>query len=506
MPNSNLLTKILATLGPASESVDHLVRLIEEGARVFRVNFSHGTFDDFAQRIANVREAAKQTGVPIGVLGDLSGPKIRVERVPEPFDLTPGDWVEFTTLEMETRKYEDTGVSVLSTTYPAIVHDVQPGDRVFINDGAVRLLCIDNPYTEFDQEKRLHCRVTAGGTVSNKKGINLPDSAVSAPSLTDWDRQCVSFAVEHEVDFLALSFVRKAQDLVELKQLLAELGHDSQTGSPLPVIAKVEKPEAIEDIEAICDEADGIMVARGDLGVEMEPSEVPVLQKKIISTAHAYGKPVIVATQMLESMISNSHPTRAEVSDVANAIHEGADAVMLSGETAVGKFPKQAVAVMAMAARNMEAFNNSHGSATRRPPSKTRDSKYRTAALAHAVSVIVEDLEPKYVVNWSELGGGARYLSQNRLPVPIIAVSSNRRALRQMSLMFGVTAVRMERPDDAVEFLTNLDALMLERGWAEPGDPLVIVKGEPLGIPGVTNQIRIHYIGDVCRVTWRAKN
>lgn len=509
MAHNMLLTKVLATVGPATETVDMLCRLIDEGARVFRINFSHGAFDEFSARIANVREASRVSGVPIGILGDLSGPKIRIERVEEPFDVGVGDFVEFTATKRQSQRYPDTGVTVLSSTYPAIVEDAAVGDRVFINDGAVRMLVIDKVWAEDDDASRLHCRVTHGGKISNKKGINLPDSQVSAPSLTDWDRQCAEFAAKEEVEYLALSFVRKAADIDDLRNLLKELARDKKTppsSARIPIVAKIEKPEAIEELEGIVDAADGIMVARGDLGVEMEAAEVPVLQKKIIRCAHNYGKPVIVATQMLESMIENSQPTRAEVSDVANAIYEGADAVMLSGETAVGKHPEQAVHMMAKTARTMEALVSDESRKNTRPPAKLREGKYRTAALAHAVSVVVNDLNPKFAVCWSELGGTARYLSQNRLSVPILAFSSNEAGLRRMALLFGVEPFHVPRPKDSAEFLVNLDDLLLSRGWCVPGDPIVIVKGEPIGTPGVTNQLQIHYVGDVCRIAWHVKD
>ncbi len=508
MLDNQFLTKILATIGPASESTEVLARLVDEGARVFRINFSHGKFDAFAERIARIRAVSADMNTPLGILGDLSGPKIRLERVAEPFEVTVGDFVEISTLDVPSQRFADSGVTVLSTTYPEMVDDVEPGHRVFINDGAIRMLAIDKPHATDDGAPRLQCRVTGGGTISNRKGINLPDSNLTAPSLTDWDRECVRFAAEQDLDFLALSFVRRAADIRELRALLESVAVErSDKGlARLPIVAKIEKPEAIREIDQIVDEADAIMVARGDLGVEMEPTEVPILQKRIIKAAHDFGKPVIVATQMLESMIVSPTPTRAEVSDVANAIHEGADAVMLSGETAVGKFPIQAVNVMARTARSMEGYLGRNRGDLTRSPIHLRDRKYRTAALAHAVSVVVQDLEPAFVICWSELGGTARYLSQNRLSVPILAVSSNHQTLRKMSLLFGVTPVGMERPDDTVSFLERLDALVLERGWCDPGDPVVIVKGEPIGTPGVTNEIRIHYIGDVCRIAWHAKD
>ncbi|MEE9404233.1 MAG: pyruvate kinase, partial [Algisphaera sp.] len=377
---------------------------------------------------------------------------------------------------------------------------VKEGQRLLVNDGAIRMLVANK--VEGD-DPHLVCSVTVGGKLSNKKGVNLPDTDVSAPALTAWDKKCAAWAVQAGCDFLALSFVRKASDVHQLKTLLANIEPEPVE---LPIIAKIEKPQAITELDAILDAADGVMVARGDLGVEMDLASVPVMQKTIIRRAHAHGKPVIVATQMLESMIDNPFPTRAEVSDVANAIIDGADAVMCSGETAVGKWPIEVIRIMARTATLTEAYDANQRAGTTRPPANLQETRYRTAALAHGVSTIVNDLDPRCVVMWSELGGGARYLSQNRLRVPVVAVSSNHTALRKMSLHFGVHPVFMKRPDDGAAFVEAVDELLIENGWAAPGDAVVIVKGDPLGIPGVTNQIRIHYVGDVCRLTWHPKD
>lgn len=515
-----LLTKILATVGPASREADTLVRMIEEGARLFRVNFSHGDFDDFQQSIDAIRDAATQAGVSVGILGDLSGPKIRVTTVKDgQLELEAGDHVEFTQRDATADRDPDTRVVTVGTTYPEMVDDVEPGQRLLVNDGAIRMLVTDKVRPDDDPSRdnhkrrpddpRLICRVTTGGTLSNKKGVNLPDTHVSAPALTDWDEQCAAWAVEAGLDFLALSFVRKADDVRQLNDLLQKLGRDNRTlrsHSRLPIVAKLEKPQAIDELDEILQETDAVMVARGDLGVEMDLAHVPIIQKKIIRRAHAYGKPVIVATQMLESMIESFTPTRAEVSDVANAILDGTDAIMLSGETAVGAHPIQVVHTMARTAQVTEQYDAQQRVGTTKPPSHLRESRYRTAAIAHGVSTIVNDLQSVCVVMWSELGGGARFLSQNRLRVPIFAVSSSEPALRQMSLLFGVHPVHMPRPQDTDEFLGRVDDLLIGHGHAEPGDPVVIVKGEPLGTPGVTNKIRIHYVGDVCRLTWHAKD
>lgn len=498
-----LLTKILASIGPASYDIERLVHMVEAGVRVVRINFSHGDFDDFAKALSLAREAARRTRIDIGVLGDLCGPKIRVgEVLDDVFEVEQGDLIEITRKDVISQKYKDTGISVVSTSFPDMIDEAETGDRLLIDDGFVRTLVVDKPYAHDDRGHRLCCRVTHGGKISTRKGINLPDTHLSTPSLTDYDRECAEWALENDLDFLALSFVRHADDLNDLRDHLRSL---KPKGVLPPIVAKIEKPQAVDHIDAICDRADGIMVARGDLGVEMDLAEVPIIQKRIIETAHDYGKPVIVATQMLQSMIVESTPTRAEVSDVANAILDGADAVMLSGETAVGKHPVQAVTYMGRTASRTEAHANDRRDASGHAPRTLRESRYRTAALAHGVSILVDDLAPKFVVSWSELGGGARYLSQNRLPVPIVAISSNHAALRHMSLLYGVTPIFMSRPRDSQEFLMMVDDLLLDRQWAKHGDAIVVVKGEPIGRPGVTNQIVVHYVGDVTNVGWHAK-
>ena len=493
-----ILTKIVATLGPACNRPEVVVRLIEEGARVFRVNFSHGGFDGFEASLQAVRQASQETGVPVGVLGDLSGPKIRVGQVREGgVEVAVGMRVEF---QQGSIVAGQGGVSsdtvAFSTTYPAFIDDVQPGHRLYINDGAVRMLVVEK--SGKGDAQSVVCSVTVGGLVTSSKGINLPDTAVSAPSLTDHDLRCVDWAVEHGVDYLALSFVRRAQDVRDLKSRLQGAANESQ--EVIPVIAKIEKPQALDELDQITHEADALMVARGDLGVEMDLAAVPVIQKRIIKQAHKQGKPVIVATQMLQSMIEAPTPTRAEVSDVANAIYDGADAVMLSGETAVGSYPVQAVRMMGQVAANIERELGDHPGATANTPRQLQESRYRTAALAHGVNVVVRDLGAGLMGIWSQHGGGARYLSQNRPLIPIIAASSDPAVLRRMSLLFAVTPVLMDPPANLEDFADKIDQLILDRGWAQQGDQVVLVAGEPIGTPGVTNTLLIRQLGRVCKL------
>ena len=495
-------TKIVATLGPASATPEAIEALVREGARVLRINFSHGEQADHARLLEAAREAGRRSGRHLGVLGDLGGPKIRVGEVAAPgLELAAGDAVLFASdaraAEVDTEACRRLKArAILGTTLPQLVDAVLPGHQLLINDGAVRLACTG--HVQEAGQRLMRCEVTVPGRVTTRKGINAPDSELNVPSLTDRDRLCARWAVEQELDFLALSFVRRTSDLMELRHFLREL---QPNGHRMPIIAKIEKPQALRELDAICEQADALMVARGDLGVEMELAQVPVIQKQVIAKAHHHGKPVIVATQMLETMIENEHPTRAEVSDIANAIYDGADAVMLSGETSVGRNPPRVVQVMRRISQITQedlASPEGRGRAglIRQPPGRLQETRYRTAALAHGVSTIVNDLGAVLIVTWSQNGGTARYLSQNRIGAPIVACSSDAHSLRRMSLLNAVYPVHMERPASVEQFVTAADKLVRERRWASLGDRLVIVAGEPIGAPKVTNVIRIHIVGD----------
>lgn len=506
-----VLTKIVATLGPASADVGSMMDMIEEGVRVFRINFSHGKLDDFGALITKVREASKRAGRYVGALGDLSGPKLRVGKVIEGgLALHAGDSILLTSDSVIAG--ESGGVPTFSVNNPDLINEVQLNERVLIDDGAVALKCVA---AAADNNGLLKCDVLHGGLVTSAKGVNLPDTDLSLPSLTEWDHRCVDYAVEMGFDFLALSFVRSAADVVQLKERLRELGarpqpksaQESPTGrqiasygrgaeSFIPIVAKIEKPQALNDLEAIVDETDVVMVARGDLGVEMEPEEVPICQKKIIRSCHHHGKPVIVATQMLQSMIAAPVPTRAETSDVANAIFDGADAVMLSGETAVGAHPVESVRMMRRIARRTNEYRKMEN-LNFDPPESPRQSRYRPAALARGVKAIVQDLDARLIVMWSQTGGGASYLSQNKLAVPIVAYSSSSEALRRLSVLYGVAPRFMNKPASTAAFIKEVDSMLIENQWATEGDAIVIVLGEPIGMSGLTNKIRVHYIGDI---------
>ena len=503
------LTKIVATLGPATSSPEILLKIIQGGVRVARINFSHGTFEEYKDLIGKVRTASFDTGIPVAVMGDLSGPKIRIGQVTEGgVMLEPGMLVEFQ--EEETTTIPGKRI-IFSTNYGKFIEEVHPGQTILLNDGDVRMECMEK-HLEADR-KYIVCRIDEGGLITSHKGVNLPDTELSLPALTDYDYKCIEFAVEQDVDYLALSFVRCADDVRLLKNRLKELGvrpfdlaldreggavslpADLKSVRMIPVISKIEKPQAVHDLDEILKESDGIMVARGDLGVEMDLAEVAVLQKEIVHQCREFGVPVIVATQMLQSMIDSPVPTRAEVSDVANAIYDGADAVMLSGETSVGKWPVETVAMMQRIAFKTNDYLRTNGIAEPVVPKKIH-SRYRTSALADGVRTVVDEIDAKLIVMWTQLGGSASYLSQLRRTIPVVACTHHPKVLNQLALLYGIKPVLMDPPENGSEFIKAADRLILEKGWAKKGDPVVFVYGEPIHVSGITNTIYIHYLGE----------
>ncbi|MCW5775048.1 MAG: pyruvate kinase [Phycisphaeraceae bacterium] len=496
------LTKIIATLGPASESPEMVRALVDSGASVFRLNFSHGSFDDHLRRLRAVRAVSESVRLPLAVFGDLPGPKIRVGRVPATGIVLHAGADALIRTDLDEARYEAESdgqrTVLLPCAYQPLAREVKPGHRVLINDGAIRMLAVDaDPRGAW-----LRCRVTVGGLVTTGKGINLPDSDLSAPALTDRDLACVERAVEHALDFLALSFVRRADDVLDLKRRLAGMcpacksEPDDEHGASIPVIAKIEKPQAVANIDAIADAADAIMVARGDLGVEMDLVRVPVVQKRIVAAAAEWGKPCIVATQMLETMVEHATPTRAEASDVANAIFDGAGCLMLSGETAVGKRPDLAVDTMRRIALEAERHLASLPQRAD-PPQRLVQQRYRTAALAHGAWHVAHDCAAELIVCWSQAGGTARYLSQNDFSIPIVAYSSSPRATRRMALLRGVTPICSPPPPSGrlADWNAQVDRDLLARGWAAEGTPVVLLAGKPLGHAKATNTIAFHRVG-----------
>ncbi|NQU34401.1 MAG: pyruvate kinase [Bacteroidetes bacterium] len=507
--NDFQLTKIIATLGPATGSVDKIISLINEGVRVFRINFSHGSFEEHEKTYSYIREAEKRTGIFVAIMGDLSGPKIRVGRVVEGGVLVvEDDCIVFVRDEIiaGSKGYELS----FSSTLPEFITEVKIGEKILIDDGNIECECIELKTRNGKHE--LLCKVIIGGTISSSKGINLPHTNLSVSALTEKDKACVDFAVTHNFDFLALSFVRQAEDIRILKNLLTELGArpgkiitsggdlgfsklSSVRDSFIPIITKIEKPQAIDNLEAIIMETDAVMVARGDLGVEMDLAEVAILQKQIIKLCQEHGRPVIVATQMLQSMIESAVPTRAEVSDVANAIFDGADAVMLSGETAVGKYPVQVVRMMnkiAFRTNNYIKLNSIKAGTDMEKP----DLSFRAAAIAKGVQTLVKEIDPKFIVVWTNMGGSAVYLSQHRMQVPILAFNAEESRLRQLSLLYGIMPIKMEQPKSGSDFINNIDQMLISKKWAELGDAIIIVSGDPINRKGFANRIVIHFVGE----------
>lgn len=505
-----LLTKIVATLGPATADPETIRELITIGVRVFRLNFSHGTFDEHSQLLAAVRSVAAEASVPVAVMGDLSGPKIRVgEVVDAGVTLQPGAPVAFVAHAVVATRPEagpDEGV-IFSTSYPDLVHEVQPGQTILLDDGKVRLRCLGKAGE--GAQLRLLCEVTHGGVVTSRKGVNLPETELSLPALTEKDHACARYAVENELEYLALSFVRSPEDVMALRTLLTELEDQLQAADRpregeqdpwaeirrMPIISKIEKPQAVQRIEEIVAVSDAIMVARGDLGVEMDLAEVPVVQKRIIDRCVATGKPVIVATQMLESMIESPTPTRAETSDVANAILDGADAVMLSGETSIGKWPLRAAEVMSRVARR----TNEH--LLQQPfvshiPRQVQDRWRQPLAMAEGVGVMAPRIDARMLVVWASADGTALWLSRNKASRPILLLGEDERLLRRAALLHGVNPICLQRPASPAALVTTVDALVLERRWAERGDvllfllPLTLEPGTPL------NALYVHHLGE----------
>jgi pyruvate kinase len=455
-------TRIVATVGPASSDGATLAALITAGVDVFRLNMSHGTHAGHRAAYAAIREAASACGREVAVLADLCGPKIRCGLFEgDRIDLVTGSEVLVTTRQLLGRP------GLIPSQYAALHEDVRPGARILLDDGNLELR------VEAIDGQDVRCHVVQGGMLKNKKGINLPDVAVSAPALTDQDRMDARFSLALGVDYLALSFVRHANDIAELRQLIVDGG----VGADTLIIAKIEKPEALGDIDAILDAADGIMVARGDLGVELPAESVPFIQSELIDRARARSKPVIVATQMLESMIGNPRPTRAEVSDVSTAVMAGADAVMLSAETASGAFPLQAVATMDRVARQTEAYLWRHGAFESILDGAPRPAPIPLAeAVAKATSQLSRDLQARAIFVVSGSGLSARRVSSGRPAAPIVAVSSDLRSVRRMCLLWGVV------PSAATpEALQHADALARQRvsalGLATPGQRILKVSG-----------------------------
>ncbi|WP_030683240.1 pyruvate kinase [Streptomyces sp. NRRL B-1347] len=472
--------KIVCTLGPATDTYDQIKALVEAGMDVARFNLSHGTYADHEDRYQRVRKAADETGRSVGILADLQGPKIRLGRFTEgPVLLERGD--EFTiTVEPDTAGDRH----ICGTTYAGLADDVTTGERILVDDGKVTLevTAVDGP--------RVTTTVIEGGMVSDHKGLNLPGVAVSVPALSDKDEADLRWALNTGFDVIALSFVRSGRDIDDVHRIMDE------ENRRLPVIAKVEKPQAVDAIDDIVAAFDGIMVARGDLGVEMPLEQVPIVQKRAVKLAKRNAKPVIVATQMLDSMIDNSRPTRAEASDVANAIIDGTDAVMLSGETSVGKYPIETVRTMARIVEAAEEDILAKGL-----PPLTDRNKPRTqgGAVARAAAEMGDFLGAKFLVAFTQSGDTVKRLSRYRSPIPLLAFTPDPATRSQLNLTWGVETFLGPHVDSTDAMVAQVDEHLLKIGRCQAGDTVIITAGSPPGVSGSTNLVRVHHIGETSR-------
>ncbi len=463
--------KIVCTLGPAVEG--RMRELVEAGMDVARLNLSHGGYEDHKQRYLQVRQASDDVGRAVGVLVDLQGPKIRLGRFAEgPVELVDGATFTITTRDVPG------DVRIASTTYDGLPQDARVGDVILVDDGKVTLRV-----TEIAGED-VTTRVEVGGTVSNNKGLNLPGVAMSVPAMSEKDEADLRWALHLRADLIALSFVRSAADIEPVHKIMEE------EGVRLPVIAKIEKPQAVENLEEIVRAFDGIMVARGDLGVELPLEQVPMVQKRAVELARRAAKPVIVATQVLESMITLPRPTRAEASDCANAVLDGADAIMLSGETSVGKYPLEAVRTMARIIETTEEQG-----LDRIAPLGTRPST-RGGAVTYAAATVGDLLDVSYLVAFTQSGDSAKRMSRLRSRIPLLAFTPDQAVRSQLALSWGVETFLTETVDHTDEMVKQVDESLLSIGRCMLGDIVVIVAGSPPGIPGSLNAMRVHRMGD----------
>ena len=460
-------------MGPAVESAEKVAELIAAGMNMARLNLSHGGYDEHQNRLDLVRNAAAAANRPVAILVDLQGPKIRLARfIDGPHELARGDIFTITTDEVEGTKEK------CGTTYKGLAGDCKPGDRILIDDGKVTVEVVEVNGND------VVTKVVQPGFVSNNKGINLPGVAVSVPALSEKDMDDLRWGLRAGADFIALSFVRNAKDIDDVHRIMDE------EGIRRPVIAKIEKPQAVDNLEEIVAAFDGIMVARGDLGVEMPIEEVPLVQKRCIALARASAKPVIVATQMLDSMITNSTPTRAEATDCANAVLDGADALMLSGETSVGAFAIEAVATMArIIARTEEAMLDQIAPMKHNPATKG-------GAITKAAKEVGEIVGAKYLVAFTQSGDSARRISRLRSAIPILALTPEVPVYNQLALSWGVESLITPVVSHTDEMVKQVDALLIESGRVSKGEPVIIIAGAPPGIPGSTNALRVHIVGD----------
>jgi pyruvate kinase len=471
-------TKIVCTIGPASESLENLKRLMEAGMNVARLNFSHGDFEEHGARIRNIRQASKETGRTVAILLDTKGPEIRTGKLKEePVELIQDKHIILTTEEILG------DAERISVTYKDLARDVHVGSTILVDDGLIGLLVVDVRGKEID------CRIVNGGQLKSKKGVNVPGVKIKLPGITEKDTNDIIFGIQQDVDFIAASFVRKASDVMEIRELLERYG-----APHIQIISKIENQEGVDNLDEILEVSDGLMVARGDLGVEIPPEDVPIVQKQMIKKCNMVGKPVITATMMLDSMQRNPRPTRAEASDVANAVFDGTDAVMLSGETAAGKYPIESVLTMArIAIRAEDALEY------REIFIRTAQAQQTTVteAISQAVANSALELGAKAILTATESGYTARMVSKYRPKSPIVAVTPNDQVVRRLSLVWGVMPVKGEAAKTTDELFDLAVDCSIKSGLVSLGDIVIITAGVPVGRSGTTNLIKVHHVGEM---------
>jgi len=465
-------TKIVCTIGPASRIYDVIEKLIRRGMNVARLNFSHGSYKEHLQVIENIRQASLKIGQPIAILQDLGGPKIRIGKIiKEPIFLKEGSSFILTNREVTGNEQE------VSLTFPSLPQKVEKGDCIFLADGTLELKVKE--FTSTD----IICRVVRGGKLTSHQGVNIPNISMDIPSLTEKDYQDILFGIKNKVDFIGLSFIRRAEDVLKVRKILKE-----NKAEEISLIAKIEKKEAVDNLKEIIEASDGIMVARGDLGVEIPLENVPLVQKNIIKKCNFVGKPVITATQMLISMMSNPRPSRAEVTDVANAILDGTDAIMLSEETAVGNYPLEAVETMNKIALRIEKAIDYEKILSERSISVKPTN---ADAISHATCQVALDLKVKAIVTFTFSGSTARMVSRYRPPVPIIAASTQDSTVKKLTLSWGVYPFKTEELADTDDMITRSRKVALETGLVRSGEKIVITAGIPFRVPGSTNLLKV---------------
>ncbi|MDR0266863.1 pyruvate kinase [Paenibacillus sp.] len=468
-------TKIVCTIGPSSESLENTKKLILAGMNVGRLNFSHGDFEEHGNRIKNIRQAAKELNKNIAILLDTKGPEIRTGKLAvEPIELVQDEYITLTTEEILGDKDR------ISITYSNLPSDVEVGSTILIDDGLIGLEVAGVEGTE------IKCRIVNGGTIKSKKGVNVPGVAISLPGITEKDANDIVFGIEQDIDFIAASFVRKASDVKEIRDLL-----EKHNAGHIKIISKIENQQGVDNLDEILEASDGLMVARGDLGVEIPAEEVPLVQKRMIEKCNVAGKPVITATQMLDSMQRNPRPTRAEASDVANAIFDGTDAIMLSGETAAGKYPVESVLTMSRIAERAESALNYRDIFLKQ---RIAQETTVTEAISQSVAISALDLNAKAIITSTESGLTARVVSKYRPQAPIIAVTTKETTLRQLALSWGVTTVQGKTATSTDEMFEHSMKGSMETGLVQPGDLVVITAGVPLGQSGSTNLVKVSQI------------